>query len=89
MEKMFGVDDQPHFLRKGMYAHQQRVAEEEKEYRTMGFGPGPSTYEDIEALDELLYRPTFSQREISEPTMYNPPPQMQQPMYGQGSQSYY
>ena len=84
MEKMFGADDQPHFLSRGMYEQQQRRADEEKEYRTMAYAPG--TLEDVENLDMLLKRPTMSQREYDQPTMYNP--QMQQPMYGQGSQGY-
>ena len=72
MEKMFGADDQPHFLSRGMYAQQQRKAEEEKEYRTFSYAPG--TIEDVENLDMILKRPTTSQRGYpsQEPIMYNP-----------------
>ena len=59
LEKMYGTDDQPHFLSKGMYEQQQRKAEAEKEYRTMAFAPG--TIEDVETLDMILGRPTTSE----------------------------
>ena len=90
MEKMFGADDQPHFLSRGMYAEQQRRAEEEKEYRTMAYAPG--TIQDVENLDMILKRPTTSQWGYGElePTLYDPAPvmysprPMQPPMFGQG-----
>ena len=77
MEKMFGADDQPHFLSRSTYAQQQKQATHEKEIRTQA--SGPETRQDVESLDTLLARPTASQMGYTNP----------RPMYGQGSQSYF
>lgn len=93
MEKMFGSDDQPHFLGRGArhYNQQQQKAEAEREPGTAAAEPGARG--DFDSLDRILQSPTTSQMMRDEPffyrqddpTLYEPiPPRYQQgPLYAQ------
>ena len=94
MEKMFGTEDQPHFLdRRGQYYNQQQQKTvEETELRTAA-SKDPARKSDFENLDRILQSPTTSQMMRDEPYFYRqddpvlyepiPPRYQQGPLYAQ------